>query len=410
MEELQQVTVTPQDLFKRDLEIGRLKEELLTLKQQLLMPQPEKLKLIVLKSAEELGKKIDEHLKKIYKTDKSFIVPIKEPWFSDGHGKVELCDTVRDHDVFIIQDVGNYSITYEMHGFINHTSPNDLAQQLKDAIGACKCHTEKLTVIMPLLYAGRQHRRIKREPLSCANFLGELDVDQHVQKIITFDAHDEGVQQALHGTEFDNFFATNQLLGQFIDDTPLEQLKNVLFIAPDSGAIGRMNFYLNAFSSPHIQKEAGFFYKRRDYNTVVDGKNPVIEHCYSGSDNIEGKTAIVVDDMISSGGSMFDVIYELKKRGVSHIYIFVTYSLLTKGIDEFKKLYKEGMFDGIYTTNLSYIDEEYLKEPWLHRVDCSEFVAQIIYNLHNKMSISDLQNNRSYPSKVLTKKIEKNNN
>lgn len=404
--------MTREDLVKKreiqkELEITNLKKELEDLKRQLLMPRPEKLKLIVLKSAEELGKKIDEHLKKMYKTDESFIVPVKEPWFNDGHGKVVLEATVRDQDVFIIHDVGNYSLTYEMHGFINHASPNDLAQQLKDAIGACKCHTKKLTLIMPLLYAGRQHRRIKREPLSCANYLGELDVDQHVQKIITFDAHDEGVQQALHGTEFDNFFATNQLLGQFIDETPAEQLKNVLFIAPDNGAIGRMNFYLNAFSSDYIKKDAGFFYKRRDYNNVIDGKNPVIEHCYCGSDNIKGKTAIVVDDMISSGGSMFDVIEELKKRGVSHIYIFVTYSLFTKGIDKFKELYKKRMFDGIYTTNFSYINEEYLKEPWIHRVDCSEFVSQIIYNLHNEMSISDLQNKKSYPGKVLAKKFQK---
>ena len=375
------------------------------LKQQI--KNSDKLKLIVLQSARELGTKVDTHLQQLYETNDSFIVPVKEPWFSDGHGKITLQETVRDKDVFIFQDVGNYSIEYEMHGFINHTSPNDLAQQLKDTIGACKCHTSGLSIITPLLFAGRQHRRISREPLSCATYLGELDADQHVKRIITFDAHDEGVQQALRDTEFDNFFATNQLLEQFINDTPIEQLKNVLFVAPDFGATGRMNFYLNAFSSPYILKDAGTFYKRRDYNTVKDGKNPVIEHSYSGSENIEGKTAIVVDDMISSGGSMFDVIEELKKRKIGHIYIFTTYCLFTKGIDKFKELYEKVMFDGIYTTNLSYIDTRYINEPWLHIVDCSKYLAQIIYNLHNEKSISDLQNNRSYPGKVLAKKFKK---
>ena len=385
-------------ILKQQLEIAELKRIKLN---------PDKLKLIVLESSKDLGLKVDSHLKKMFMCDRSFIVPVKEPWFSDGHGKVVLQETVRDKDVFIFQDVGNYSIEYEMHGMINHTSPNDLAQQLKDVIGACKCHTSGLSVIMPLLFAGRQHRRINREPLSCATYLGELDSDQHVKRIITFDAHDEGVQQALRDTEFDNFYATNQLLEQFINDAPLDQLKDVLFVAPDFGATGRMNFYLNAFSSPHILKDAGIFYKRRDYNTVKDGKNPVIEHSYTGSDNIQGKTAIVVDDMISSGGSMFDVIEELRKRGIKHIYIFVTYSLFTKGIDRFKELYDKGMFDGIYTTNLSYIDKQYLDEPWLHIVDCSLYLAKIIYNFHNEMSISDLQNNRSYPGKVLAKKFEK---
>ena len=383
-------------------------EQLRKLREQINNVSPDKLKLIVLESAKELGNKVNNHLKKLYNYDGSFVVPVKEPWFSDGHGKVTLQETVRDKDVFIFQDIGNYSMEYEMHGFINHTSPNDLAQQLKDTIGACKCHTSGLSIVMPLLFAGRQHRRINREPLSCATYLGELDADQHVKRIITFDAHDQGVQQALRDTEFDNFFATNQLLEQFINDTPKEQLKDVLFVAPDFGATGRMNFYLNAFSSPYIKKDAGSFYKRRDYNVVKDGKNPVIEHSYSGSDNIEGKTAIVVDDMISSGGSMFDVIEELKKRGINHIYIFVTYALFTKGIDKFKELYEKNMFDGIYTTNLSYIDNEYLKEPWIHSVDCSEYLAKIIFNLHNEKSISDLQNNRSYPGKVLAKKFEKN--
>ncbi|MBP3920249.1 MAG: ribose-phosphate diphosphokinase [Bacilli bacterium] len=367
----------------------------------------EKLKLMVLKSALEMGQKVDEHLKSMYETSNSFIVPTNEPWFDDGHGKVELLDSIRDKDVFIFTDIGNYSLEYKMHGFINHTSPNDLASQLKDTIGACKCHTDNISIVMPLLYNGRQHRQINREPLSCATYLKELDVYPSIKRIITFDAHDEGVRQALSSTEFDNFFATNNISEDFINNTPAEQLKNLIFVAPDFGAMGRMNFYLNSFNSEFITKDAGSFYKRRDYNRVIDGKNPIIEHSYSGNSNIAGTTAIVVDDMISSGSSMFDVIKELKKRGVCHIYIMVTYALFTKGIEQFKQYYAQGMFDGIYTTNLSYIKAEFKNEPWLYVSDCSNYIANIIYRLHNNESISPLLRDKSHISKVLTKKFGK---
>lgn len=367
----------------------------------------EKLKLIVLKSALEMGQKVNEHLSALYgESGYSFIVPIKETWFNDGHCKVELGDSVRGQDTYILTDIGNYSNTYKMHGFINHVSPNDLACQLKDTIGACKCHTYSLSIIMPLLYAGRQHRRISREALSCAKFLNELDTDNAIKKLITFDAHDEGVQQAMFNTEFDNFFATNYILEQFINETNIDELRKVIFVAPDFGATGRMNFYLNAFNSDHITKDAGSFYKRRDYNTIIDGKNPIIEHSYSGSNHIEGTTAIVVDDMISSGGSMFDTVKALKERKVAHIYVATTYALFTTGIENFKSYYENGMFDGVYTTNLSYIPEEYQQEEWLHVVDCSKYIAQIIYNLHKDQSISELLRDKSYPAKVLAKKFE----
>ncbi len=365
-----------------------------------------KLKLIVLKSALELGEKVDKHLTHLYDSDNSFMVPIKETWFNDGHGKVELLDSIRDEDVYIFTDIGNYSISYNMHGFINHTSPNDLASQLKDAIGACKCHANRLSIIMPLLYAGRQHRRIGREALTCATYLHELDIDSRINRLITCDAHDEGVQQALFQTEFDNIFATNAILEQFINNTDLEILKNIIFVAPDFGATGRMNFYLNSFNSDYIKKDAGSFYKRRDYNKIIDGKNPIIEHSYSGSSNIKGATAIIIDDMIASGSSLFDVIDELKTRGVEHIYAITTFALFTNGIDKFNRYYSQGKFDGIYTTNLSYINETYKKQKWLNIVDCSQYLAKIIYNLHNGQSISELLRDKSYPSKILAKKFD----
>ena len=346
--------------------------------------EEEKLRLIVFKSALELGQKVDECLLDMYQKDKekeTFIVPLKENFFEDGHLKVEIDETVRGKDLFFLTDIGNYSIEYKMHGFINHTSPSDLMTQLKDGIGACNCHAEKINIIMPLLYSGRQHRRNTRENLSCGASLRELDNLSRIKSFITFDAHDEGVEHAVNHMEFDNVYATNTILEQFINDLEPERLRNLVFVAPDNGATGRRNVYLNSFNSRFINKEAGSFIKQRDFNNFVDGKYPVISHDYCGNGDLTGKTAIVTDDMISSGGSMLDVVDELKKRGIEHIYIITTYVLFTKGIDMFDRYYQEGKIDGVYTTNLSYIPEEYKKE-WLHICDCSRLLSEVIYNIN----------------------------
>lgn len=368
------------------------------------------LRLMVFKSADELGKKIDEHLLEMYKLDKekyTFIVPIKENFFEDGHFKVEIEETVRGKDMFMLTDVGNYSLEYKMHGFINHTSPNDLFMELKDGIGACNCHAKNINIIMPLLYAGRQHRRNTRENLMCGRMLHELDTTSRIKSFITFDAHDQGVEHAIQHMEFDNFFPTNTILESFINDMSMNRLKKIVFVAPDNGATGRRNVYLNSFNSKYIHREAGSFIKQRDYNNLVDGKYPVIAHDYCGNEELDGYTAIVSDDMISSGGSMFDVIDELKKRGVKYIYLMTTYALFTKGIEKFEDYYKEGKFDGLYTTNLSYIPEEFKKAKWLHVCDCSKVVAEIIYNIHNDQSISTILRDKSYPIKLVEKKFEK---
>ena len=369
--------------------------------------EEEKLRLIVFKSALELGQKVDECLLDMYQKDKekeTFIVPLKENFFEDGHLKVEIDETVRGKDLFFLTDLGNYSIEYKMHGFINHTSPSDLMTQLKDGIGACNCHAEKINIIMPLLYSGRQHRRNTRENLSCGASLRELDNLSRIKSFITFDAHDEGVEHAVNHMEFDNVYATNTILEQFINDLEPERLRNLVFVAPDNGATGRRNVYLNSFNSRFINKEAGSFIKQRDFNNFVDGKYPVISHDYCGNGDLTGKTAIVTDDMISSGGSMLDVVDELKKRGIEHIYIITTYVLFTKGIDMFDRYYQEGKIDGVYTTNLSYIPEEYKKE-WLHICDCSRLLSEVIYNIHNDLSISGILKDKSKSIKLLEKKF-----
>lgn len=368
------------------------------------------LRLMIFKSATELGQKIDEHLLSMYNLSKeeyTFIVPIKENFFEDGHFKVEIEETVRGKDMFLLTDIGNYSIEYKMHGAINHTSPNDLMMELKDGIGACNCHAKNINIIMPLLYAGRQHRRNTRENLMCGMMLHELDSLSRVKSFITFEAHDQGVEHAIHNMEFDNFFPTNTILENFINDMSMARLKKLVFVAPDNGATGRRNVYLNSFNSKYIHREAGSFIKQRDYNNFVDGKYPVIAHDYCGNEDLDGYTAIVSDDMISSGGSMFDVIDELKKRGVKYIYLMTTYALFTKGIDKFEEYYKEGKFDGLYTTNLSYIPEEYKSAKWLHISDCSKLVAEIIYSIHNDQSISSILRDKSYPVRLVEKKFEK---
>lgn len=372
--------------------------------------EKEKLRLIVFESAKELGEKVDKHLLRMFGlNDKkfSFIVPLKENFFEDGHLKVEINETVRGMNLFMLTDIGNYSIEYKMHGLINHTSPNDLMMQLKDGIGACNRHAEYINIIMPLLYAGRQHRKNTRENLMCGMNLHELDKLTGIKTFVTFDAHDQGVEHAVNHMEFDNFYATNTILHDLITDMSVSSLKKIVFVAPDTGATGRRNVYLNSFNSKYIHREAGSFIKQRDYNNLVDGKYPVIAHEYCGNENLEGYTAIVSDDMISSGGSMFDVIDELNKLKVKHIYIVVTYALFTKGVDQFDEYYKEGKFDGVYTTNLSYIPEDYKKRKWLHVCDCSEYVADIIYHLYKDESISEILRDKSQSIKLLEEKLSK---
>ena len=372
--------------------------------------EKDNLRLMVFDSAKELGEMVDKHLLEMYHLDSekdTFIVPIKQNFFEDGHLKVEIDETVRGKDVFMITDIGNYSLEYKMHGFINHTSPNDIMTQLKDGIGACNCHAKTINIVMPLLYAGRQHRRNTRENLACGMALHELDEMSRIKGFITFDAHDQGVEHAIHNMEFNNFYPTNTILEQMINDLPKSHLRKIVFVAPDNGATGRRNVYLNSFNSKYIHREAGSFIKQRDYNTLIDGKYPVISHDYCGNNDLEGYTAIISDDMISSGSSMFDCIEELKKYKVKHIIIAVTYALFTKGIDQFREYVEKDMLDGVYTTNLSYIPEEYKKEKWLHVCDCSDYVAKIIYSIHNDISITDLLRDKSLPIHLIEEKFEK---
>lgn len=356
------------------------------------------LRLIVLSNCLELGKKVDFHLQKMRNAKKTFIVPIAETRFSNGEGKIKIEETIREKDVYILSDVGNYSCTYQMHGFTNHLGPDEHFQDIKRIFYAMRDHGERASVIMPLLYESRQHRRKGRESLDCANALQEL-IALKARNIITFDAHDPGIQNAIPNNSFENFYPTNSIIDEFIEQEKIN-LKDMLIVSPDTGAVDRARLYADFFNA-----NVGIFYKRRDRTKIINGKNPVVEHKYIGED-VNGKNVIVVDDMIASGGSMLEVARELKQKGAAKIYLTATFSLFTEGTKEFDEAYQAGYFDKLYSTNLTYVPENIIEKEWFHQVDCSYQLAEIIDTLNRRETISNLLNGR----KELVKRIEKKMN
>ena len=342
------------------------------------------LKLIVLSNFFEVGKKVNLELKRIRKENTGYIIPITESRFSNGEGKIRIDDTVRDKDIYIMSDVGNYGITYNMQGFTNHMAPDEHFMDIKRTISALAGYQEKITLIMPLLYQARQHKRKGRESLDCALALQELE-RLGVNHIITFDAHDPYIANAIPNLPFENIYPTNTILKELLQN---EELKDILVISPDMGATERARYYAEM-----LKCNVGVFYKRRDLTRVVNGKNPIIEHTYMGSD-VKDKDIIVVDDMIASGSSMLEVGKLLKEKGARKVYFIATFSLFTEGINAFEKAYQDNTFDKLYTTNLSYIKEEIKEKEWLHTVDCSKDIANIINLLHNKEPLNDFLNGK----------------
>ena len=342
------------------------------------------LKIIALKSIKNIGDKVNYSLKKINKNNNDYLLPIKEDRFSNGEGKVKINDTIRDKDIYIIADVGNYGVTYQMHGFTNHMGPDEHFQDIKRTISALAGGPEKITLIMPLLYQARQHKRKGKESLDCAIALQELE-HLGVNHIITFDAHDQNVSNAIPNLQFDNFYPTNTILKDLLIN---EDIHNSLVISPDMGAMERARYYAEMLDS-----DVGVFYKRRDLQTVVNGKNPIIEHIYMGKE-VKDRDILVVDDMIASGNSMLEVAEKLKSQGANNIYFIATFALFTEGTNEFDKAYKEGYFTKLYTTNLSYIPLDYQAKDWCHIVDTSNDIADIINTLHNKESLKPLLNGK----------------
>ena len=311
----------------------------------------------------------------------SYLLDFSCPRFGSGEAKCVLNESVRGDDVYAIVDVTNYSLTYSVCGQTNHTSPDDHFQNLKRLI--CCCSTaHRINVVMPFLYEGRQHKRTRRESLDCAWALEEL-VSMGVSNILTFDAHDPRVQNAipLHG--FDNFTPPYQFIKALLakESNLLIDKEHLMVISPDEGAMNRSVYFAN-----NLGVDMGMFYKRRDYSTVVNGKNPIVAHEFLGSD-VHGKTVIIVDDMISSGESMLDTAKELKDLGADRVIVCCTFGLFTDGLEKFDDFYAQGYIDYVITTNLCYRTPQLLTREWYIEADMSKFTAAIINSLNHDVSI-----------------------
>mgnify|MGYP000762385937 CR=1 FL=1 len=284
-------------------------------------------------------------------------------------------------------DVTNHSLTYKMSGYVNHMSPDDHYQDLKRIIGATASTAHRINVIMPFLYESRQHKRTHRESLDCAMALEEL-VSMGVSNIITFDAHDPRVQNAIPLSGLDNFMPTYQFVKALFkhDNTLKIDKDHLMVISPDEGAMSRAVYLAN-----NLGVDMGMFYKRRDYSKVINGRNPIVAHEFLGS-SVEGKTVIVVDDMIASGKTVLEVAKELKKRNAARVIICATFGLFNDGLEELDQAYKEKVFDHIYTTNLCYCPSALKERPYYHNVDLSRYIALIIDTLNHDTSVNDIMN------------------
>lgn len=359
------------------------------------------LKIAALDSCKDFPKKVDDYIVSFRQHDaealaqrqsmldfrgydsKSYLLDFSCPRFGSGEAKCVLKESVRGSDIFAMVDVTNYSLTYQLCGEVNHMSPDNHYQDLKRLIGSCR-GARRVNVVMPFLYEGRQHKRTRRESLDCALALEEL-IDMGVSNIITFDAHDPRVQNAipLHG--FDNFTPPYQFIKALLKKEPnmIIDKDHLMAISPDEGAMGRAVYFAN-----NLGIDMGMFYKRRDYSTVVNGKNPIVAHEFLGA-NIKGKTVIIIDDMISSGESMLDTAKELKDRGAKNVVVCCTFGLFTDGLEKFDDFNSQGYFDYVITTNLNYRSPELLKRSWYIEADMSKFTAAIINTLNHDVPIGN---------------------
>ncbi len=314
-----------------------------------------------------------------------YSVPVNTFRFSSGEGKAVVERTVRGHDLYIICDPANYSVTYNIRGIENHMSPDDHYQDLKRVILASSGKARRINVIMPYLYEGRQHRRNARESLDCAYMLEELD-NLGVANLITFDAHDDRVANAVPTFGFESVPTVYQILKALNNLYPeiIKNRSNLMIVSPDEGAISRSMYYASVLGVP-----LGTFYKRRDYTTIKNGRNPIIAHEFLG-DSVEGKDVLIVDDMISSGESMLNLARQLKQRNANRIFCAATFGLFTDGLESFNKAYEEGYLDRIFCTNLTYRLPELFDAPWYCDVNLAKFVALLIDAVNHNASLSSL--------------------
>ena len=369
--------------------------------------------IIALESSRNLGSKVNdyivdwrnernnEHKATIafagYQRD-SYLLEAQCPRFGSGEAKGVIKESVRGSDLYLLVDVCNYSLTYNVCGHTNHMSPDDHYQDLKRIIAAVGGKARRITVIMPFLYESRQHKRSSRESLDCALALQEL-TNMGVESIITFDAHDPRVQNSIPLKSFETVQPTYQFIKALLKNVPDIKMdaEHMMVISPDEGGMSRAVYYANV-----LGVDMGMFYKRRDYTKIVDGRNPIVAHEFLGTD-IEGKDMLIIDDMISSGDSMIDVATELKRRKAGRIFIACTFGLFTNGLEKFDKAVEEGLIYKVLTTNLVYQSKELLTKDYYISVDMSKYIALLIDTLNHDASISDLLNPTERIQKVLKK-------
>ncbi len=359
------------------------------------------LTVIGMKGCEAFAESVDWYLKewRRHGGEETYLAHTDCPRFGSGEGKALIRESMRGQDVYIICDMFNYGVTYKMHGMTVPMSPDDHYADLKRIIAAIGGKARRITVIMPMLYEGRQHKRTSRESLDCAIMLQEL-VHMGVSNLITFDAHDPRVANAIPLSGFDNVMPNYQMIKALVRSVPdiIIDKDNLVMISPDEGAMGRCIAYSNSLSV-----DVGMFYKRRDYSTIVNGKNPILEHKYLGQE-LEGKDVIIVDDMISSGGSMIDVASQIKKvYKAKRVFAFATFGLFTDGFDIFDQAYEEGVIDKIFTTNLVYRRPGIMEKPWYVEVNMAKYVSYIIDTLNHDATISDLLNPNQRIAAILEK-------
>lgn len=317
--------------------------------------------------------------------EENYLADIACPRFGSGEGKALFHESIRGKDLFFLVDVCNHSITYKMNGYINHKSPDDHYQDLKRLIAAANGKAHRINVIMPFLYEGRQHKRNGRESLDCAYAIKELS-QMGVSNFVTFDAHDPRVQNAAPLSGFDNFIPPYQFIQALLrtEENLIIDKYHTIVISPDEGALDRAVYFANV-----LGVDTGMFYKRRDYSTIINGKNPIVAHEFLG-DNIEGKDVIIIDDMISSGGSMLDTARQLKEMKAGRVFICCTFGLFTDGLDAFDKAFEKGHFDKVVTTNLTYQLPELRERSYYVEADMSKFLASIIDFMNHDSSLANV--------------------
>lgn len=356
--------------------------------------------LMVLKGFQDRAEKLNDYLGELLGEKRNYIIDIDSPRFSNGEGKIQINETVRDKEIYIISDIGNYDVTYDLYGKENRMSPDDHFLDVIRAISAISGKARKITLFMPLMYSSRQHRRKGRESLDCAMALRYLET-LGVKNILTFDIHDPEIQNTIPTGSFDSIFPMYSILKYFVkNEADAISKDKMVVISPDVGAMERTKRYASI-----LNLDLGLYYKRRDYTRIVNGKNPILQHEYIGPD-VKGKDLLIVDDMLSSGESIIDIVTRMKEKGCGDVYVITTFAFFTNGLDKFDELYKKGLIKKVYSTNASYLKPELKTRDWFCEIDLTKCMAKVITCLAQNKGISNILDSQ----KKLQTLLEKINN